>query len=286
MKLTSYSDTNTILSTIHNALFPFFSTEEACTLRLINKEFNQLVTKYPWDDINTQVKGSIRLWRICFPNAYSLNVSNRSKPLNDSDCKYFNGIRKLNISRSIFDDPESNITDNGFEYFTNVISLNMSGCDQIYITNTAFKSLKNLKDLNISWCTQFDDIIFNDLKKLKILNISWCEQITDKSFNKFSKLESLTMRWCSQETITDKAFIYLSNLYYLDICGCNQNAITDSGFLYLNNTKILDISFCDQNTITNNFYKLIHNLIELNINGCIQLYKIKKMCNLHFNLYA
>lgn len=279
MKLSSYSDTNTILSTIHDALFPFFSTEEACTLRLINKEFNQLVTKYPWDDINTQVKGSIRLWRICFPNAYSLNVSNRSKPLNDSDCKYFNGIRKLNISRSIFDDPESNITDNGFEYFTNVISLNMSGCDQIYITNTAFKSLKNLKDLNISWCTQFDDIIFDDLKKLKILNISWCEQITDKSFNKLLRINTLIMRWCTQETITDKAFLHLSNLNSLDIMGCNQNTITDYGFINLTKLKTLDISFCDQHTITNNILKLMRDLTELNISGCIQIDKIYKKMN-------
>jgi len=279
MKLTSYSDPTTILSTIHNALFPFFSTKDACTLRLVNKEFNQLVTEYTWDDTETQVKGSIKLWRTCFPNACSLNVSNRNKPLNDSDCKYFNGLQKLNISRSIFDDPESNITDNGFEYFTNIISLNMSGCDQIYITNTAFKSLKNLKDLNISWCTQFDDIIFDDLKKLKILNISWCEQINDKSFDKLLRINTLIMRWCTQETITDKAFLHLSNLNSLDIMGCNQNTITDYGFINLTKLKTLDISFCDQKTITNNIFKLMRNLTELNISGCIQIDKIYKKMN-------
>ena len=279
MKLTCNSDTNTILSTIHNALFPFFSTEEACNLRLINKEFNQLVKEYPWDDANTKVKGNIKLWRTCFPNAYSINVSNRSKPLNDSDCEYFNGIKKLNISRSIFNDPESNITDNGFENFTNLISLNMSGCDQIYITNTAFKSLKNIKDLNICWCTQLDDIIFDDLKKLKILNISWCEQINDKSFDKFCKLDSLIMRWCTQETITDKAFLHLSNLNSLDIMGCNQNTITDYGFINLTKLKTLDISYCDQNTITNNIFKLMRDLTELDISGCIQINKIYKKMN-------
>ena len=44
---------------IRAALFPFFDTREACSLRGVCRELKQAVAEFPWEDMSTVIKGSV-----------------------------------------------------------------------------------------------------------------------------------------------------------------------------------------------------------------------------------
>ena len=67
----------TILSIVGLELLPFFSTPEACTLRLVCREFVGAIADVRWRDGLTVIKGDLGRWRACFPRALSANVSQR-----------------------------------------------------------------------------------------------------------------------------------------------------------------------------------------------------------------
>ena len=234
-----------VITIIYGGLLPYFTIEEACSLRLINKEFNEIVTKYPWDDMKTKIKGSIKSWRKCFPNARSANVHN--KILYDCDFNYFEGLEKLNIGRSITNE------------------------NPIYVTDVGFMKLDKLKSLNMLDCRTIPESALKYLTNIKELDISWCDQITDNIFKYFTKLDKLVMRWCSQPSITDDAFKNITKIKSLDMTGCNQVTITNNAFVYFMCLTNLDMSGCYQNTITTDIFKYIKNINELNISCCDQL---------------
>lgn len=236
---------NGVITIIYGGLLPYFTTEDACSLRLINKEFNEIVTKYPWDDMKTIIKGSIKLWRKCFPNARSANVHN--KILYDSDLTYFEQLQKLDISRS------------------------MSNENPIYVTELGFIKLSKLKSLNIMGCNTIPEIGLKYLINMKELDISWCDQITNNIFIYFTKLDKLVMRWCSQSSITDNAFKNIAKIKSLDMTGCNQVTITNNAFIHFMCLTNLDMSGCYQETITVDVFKYIKNINELDISCCDQL---------------
>lgn len=234
-----------IISIIYGGLLPYFTIEDACSLRLINKEFNEVVTKYPWDDMKTIINGSIKLWKKCFPNSRSANVHNRI--LYDSDFNYFEHLHKLDISRSITNE------------------------NPVYITEFGFMKLSKLQSLNMIGCNTISEISLKYIFNIKELDISWCNQITDNIFKYFSKLDKLVMRWCSQDSITDNAFKNLIKIKSLDMTGCNQVTITNNAFIYFTSLTKLDMSGCYQETITVDVFKYIKNINELDISCCDQL---------------
>ena len=60
----------TILSTCKYALLPFFSMEEASTLRLLCHEFKTTVAEHPWEDYRTLVNvNRLVSWKTSFPEA-------------------------------------------------------------------------------------------------------------------------------------------------------------------------------------------------------------------------
>jgi hypothetical protein len=118
-----------IITIIYGGLLPYFTIEDACSLRLINKEFNEVVTKYPWDDMKTKIRGSIKLWKKCFPNARSANVHN--KILHNSDFDYFEDLQKLDISRSITNENPIYVTEVGFIKLSKLKLLKMLDCRTI-----------------------------------------------------------------------------------------------------------------------------------------------------------
>ena len=65
----------TIVSIVGVVLFPFLDTREACSLRLVCRELKQAVADLPWEDMRTVIRGSITLWRACFPRARGANIS-------------------------------------------------------------------------------------------------------------------------------------------------------------------------------------------------------------------
>jgi len=234
-----------VISIIYGGLLPYFTIEDACSLRLINKEFYEVVTKYPWDDMKTKIKGSIKSWKKCFPYVRSANVHN--KILYDNDFDYFEHLQKLDISRS------------------------MSNENPIYVTEIGFMKLSKLKLLKMIGCNSIPEIALKYLTNIKELDISWCNQITDNIFIYFSKLDKLVMRWCSQPNITDDAFKNIARIKSLDMTGCNQVTITNNAFIYFMCLTNLDMSGCYQDTITVDVFKYIKDINELDISCCDQL---------------
>ena len=98
------------MSIVGVVLFPFFSTRDARRLRLVCRELKQAVADFPWEDMSTVIRGSIALWRACFPHARGANVgqlvgvkewqnpNGRRIPVVDGDFVHFVGLRALNMS--------------------------------------------------------------------------------------------------------------------------------------------------------------------------------------------
>jgi hypothetical protein len=87
-------------------LLHYFTTAEACALRLVCREFLAAVTEQPWEDRETVIKGSIAAWRACFHRARSANVQRvpswgperRIAPVTNADFNFFVGVRQLSIA--------------------------------------------------------------------------------------------------------------------------------------------------------------------------------------------
>ncbi len=103
----------TTVSIVGVVLFPFISTEDAARgLRLTCRELKQAVADFPWEDMRTVIRGSIALWRACFPRARGANVgqrigdegwqnlNGRRTPVVDANFVHFVGLRALNISQT------------------------------------------------------------------------------------------------------------------------------------------------------------------------------------------
>jgi hypothetical protein len=100
--------TETLLSEVGLVLLRFFDTREACTLRLVCREFTEAVGRQQWEDRETVIKGGIAAWRACFPRARCANVrkwkpnlatgSLRTNPVRDADFVHLEGLRELNMT--------------------------------------------------------------------------------------------------------------------------------------------------------------------------------------------
>jgi hypothetical protein len=156
----------TILSIVGAVLLPMFSTREATTLRLINREFTEAVREYQWEDMLTVIQGEIRQWRQCFPRARAASVCSINNPsprlarVVDADFVHFVGLRKLHMAGC------REVTDAAFVHLAGIHTLNMSYCRQATITDAAFVHLAGIHTLNMSSCSQvtITDAAFVDLK--------------------------------------------------------------------------------------------------------------------------
>ena len=141
---------------IRAALFPFFDTREACSLRGVCHELKQAVADFPWEDMDTVIRGGIAQWRACFPAARGVNVRMydlhdgpvRGTAVVDGDFVHFVGLRALNMSWC------SEVTDAAFVHLRGIERLNMDCCDQASITDAAFEHLKGIHSLVMPWCSQ------------------------------------------------------------------------------------------------------------------------------------
>ena len=75
--------------------------KRANRLRLVCREFREAVTEFPWNDILTRIKGSVRVWRAVFPYARSANVSGRDDIV-DADLCIFVAMRAHGCIRWIW----------------------------------------------------------------------------------------------------------------------------------------------------------------------------------------
>ena len=89
----------TLLAECPSVLLEYFSTKEARHLRLVCREFKVAVANNAWAD-KKPIKGSIVLWRNCFPCAVHANVSlfGRRNPVLVGDFVHLTGLRSVDMS--------------------------------------------------------------------------------------------------------------------------------------------------------------------------------------------
>ena len=174
-------------------LLPFFTTADACALRLVCREFLAAVTEQPWEDRETVIHGSIAAWRACFPRARCANVRQgdwdngaiiRAAPVGDADFVHFEGLRELRMAGC------RGVTDAAFVHLRGIHTLDMLMCNLGGITDAAFVHLQGIHTLRMSSCSQ--------------------ESITDAAFVHLEGIQRLSIDSCNQATITDAAFGHLS----------------------------------------------------------------------------
>ena len=239
----------TLLSEAGPALLPFFTTRDACALRLVCCEFFTAVRKHPWEDGETVIKGSIEAWRGCFPYARCSNVVRfsptggevRKAPVVDADFVHFEGLRELNMTSC------GAVTDAAFVHLRGIHSLEMLGCSSI--TDAALVHLAGIQRLGMTGCSGITDAAFVHLRGIQLLNISSCRQLTDAAFVHLRGIKTLFMDRCSQPAITDSAFTYLQGIRTLDMGGCTQATITGATLSTLAGIDALCVRGCSTRII-------------------------------------
>ena len=167
-------------------ILAFLTYRDANAFRATCKEARDAVAEHKWMDSETSIKGSLKLWRICFPNARAANIWQR-RDLRDIDFAYLKGIHTLNMSLC------SQITDAAFAHLTGIHTLDMSYCSQI--TDDAFVHLKGIHTLDMNYCYQrtITDAAFAHLKGIHTLNMWCCDNITDAAFVHLKGIHTLTI---------------------------------------------------------------------------------------------
>ncbi len=116
--------TETLLSEVGLVLLKMFDKREACMLRLVCREFVEVVGRQQWEDRETLIMGSIAAWRACFPRARCANINKRYRgrtaPVVDADFVHFEGLRELNMSGC------TDFTDAAFAHLRGIHTLDMS----------------------------------------------------------------------------------------------------------------------------------------------------------------
>ena len=238
----------TLLSEVGPVLLPFFTTRDACALRLVCREFLAAVSEHPWEDRDTVIKGSIGAWRVSFPCARCANVQKyafgsaekRANPVVDADFVHFEGLRELYMAGC------KDVTDAAFVHLRGIHTLDMSSCDQSSITEAAFVHLVGIQRLSIYcwWQATLTDAAFVHLRGIQLLNMSECTQLTDGAFVHLRGIHTLHMWCCDQPAISDAAFVHLRGINTLVIEGCTQVTITGATFAHLQGIQALGMFEC------------------------------------------
>jgi hypothetical protein len=237
--------TETLLSEVGLVLLRFFDTREACTLRLVCREFTEAVRVQQWEDSKTVIHGSIAAWRACFPRARCANVREwtdgetaRTTPVEDSDFVHFEGLRELNMAGC------DAITAAAFVHLRGIHTLNMSYCS--FVTDAFLAHLVGIQRLSIEGCSQatFTAAAFVHLRGIQVLNMTCCSQLTDAAFVHLRGIHTLFMSLCDRPTISDAAFAPLAGIDTLVMHFCDQPTITGSGLAHLTGVRRLAMEHC------------------------------------------
>jgi hypothetical protein len=240
----------TLLSEVGPVLLPFFTTRDACALRLVCREFLAAATEHPWEDRRTAIQGSIAAWRACFPRARCANVGCqllvngaevRVAPVYDADFVHFVGLRELNMAKCV------HVTDAAFVHLRGIHSLEMFDCSRI--TDAAFAHLAGIQRLGMRGCRRITDAAFVHLRGIQLLNIVGCTQLTDAAFAHLRGIKALFMRCCDQPAITDAAFVHLRGIRTLVLDRCAQATITGATFASLAGIEALCLKGCSAEVI-------------------------------------
>ena len=166
----------TLVSEAGPALLPFFTTADACALRLVCKELRAAVREHPWEDMDTVIEGSIAAWRACFPRARSANVQRPvflpppGRDVVDADFAHLEGLRELHMEGC------QRVSDAAFAHLRGIHTLNMNNCRQHRITDAAFAHLRGIHTLRMIGCSQasITGAAFAHLRGIHTLRMNGC----------------------------------------------------------------------------------------------------------------
>jgi len=219
-------------------ILAFLTYRDANALRATCKEACTAVAEHKWMDSETRIKGSLKLWRICFRNARAANISYR-RDLKDIDFVHLKGIHTLNMSCC------NTISKAAFTHLKGIHTLDMSDCNQI--TGILFIHFRGIHTLNISGCWRITDQAFRYLEGIHTLNMSDCSRITDAAFVYLKGIHTLVMQSCYQDSITNAAFTHLKGMCTLDISESGRASLLRSHGIYTQKTSITDAAFIHLN---------------------------------------
>lgn len=230
----SYNNLQYILESLHNGslILQFLTYSDNENYSLLSKLCRKNSKQFRWSDCSTVIK-NVSLWRKCFPNAISINVSNTE--VKNDDFSYLSGIKYLAMRAC------TNITDVAFHK----------------------KGLESLIELDISMCESLTSNSINHLVNLEKLAMIYCTQISGDAFKNLHKLKYLNMNFCNQNSIKDDDIKNLKNLRELYFCGCDQ--LSDS--FYASNENIESL-FAKDTIITGEHFDKLKNLKDLYVGSC------------------
>lgn len=190
----------------------------------------------------------------------------------------------------------------GFQYFTDLTSLNLSSCKQIS-DFSLLANLHKLKTLNLSGCTQINDLSFlSDLTHLTSLNLSHCGQIIDlHPLSNLIQLTSLDLSGCGQVRdlspllgLTQMTSLNLSNCELVNVFN-SLVKLTQLTSLHLSNCRKIDdlnflTSFIELTSLDLSNCRLVQDfgplmnltsLVSLNLSGCDQFNDLNSLIQLN-----
>jgi hypothetical protein len=165
------------------------------------------------------IEGSLEAWRLAHPAALVANLEGRTD-IGDEDLAFLGGV----------------------------IALNISGCSQARLTDSAFASGlgEGLRALDCTGCTQLTNATLASLgPQLRELALGYCSQasISDAGFAGLKRLRALDLSYCTQDTLTNTALAHVGEtLLWLNLEGCMQPSLSGNLFSYLHRLTHLALS--------------------------------------------
>jgi hypothetical protein len=195
-------------------------------------------------------------------NYLNLCISNNEKIFDDLENLRVLRIRNDSMTKKMcnINGIFNTLTNRVFKKLSKLRVLEATYCT--FFTDEIFKVLTNLICLNVSGCDQLDGTHFHMLKKLKVLDMSRTTISGEFFMHYENEIEVLKADEC--ENINTKMFENFKNIQYLDIDNCQGPFVTSEDFrIFGEKLKVLKILESPYLDIKISQY--IPNLIELHI---------------------
>jgi len=225
------------------SIMSFLRQGEVLELRAASRTCRDAVTEHAWHDTcktsdtsKSLIRGSLALWRRCFPHATAANLRGRYQ-VDDADLVHLRGIRWLDIRACM------QITDAGFAHLRGIHTLWMSGCTAI--TDAGLAHLRGINTLHMIGCTSITNAGLAHLRGIRALWLDGCTEITDAGLAHLrGSIRELHM--ANLSLVTNAGLAHLSGVSSLGLGGCT--GITDAGLLHLRGVRWLWVASCPQLT--------------------------------------
>ena len=188
---------------IGEGIFGYLNMIDSNKVRVQCVECRDAVMDFPWMDVKSKIKGSVKAWRAAFPVARSVNVSHR-RDIVDADFVHIRGDARVRLHTVHISNCLS-VTDAAFEYLRGIHTLymGMGIWERANISDAAFVHLRGIHTLIMNYCDQktITDAAFVHLRGIHLLNMSYCDQITlsDKLMTLLIEIKELHVFRCDRD---------------------------------------------------------------------------------------